>query len=48
MSQIFKILFQAGDVHIFILCCVLFSAHVQLKSLFSGGKIVNGNIWDTL
>ena len=32
MSQIFKILFQTGDINIFVLCGVFFCRHVPLKS----------------
>ena len=35
VSQIFKTLFQPGDVGIPIPCCVLFSGYVQIKSSFS-------------
>ena len=35
MSQIFKILFQTGNIDIFVLHGVYFSRSVQLKSLFS-------------
>ena len=38
MSQIFKILFQIGDINIFVLCGVFFSRYVQLKSSFSDEK----------
>ena len=38
MSQIFKILFQTGDINVFVLHGVFFSAYVQLKSYFSGEK----------
>ena len=48
VSHIFKILFQAGDINIFDLRGVLFSRYVQLKSYFSGGKNISGEIWDTL
>ena len=34
MSQIFKILFQTGDINIFLLRGVFFSKYVQLKSSF--------------
>ena len=34
MFQIFKILFQAGDINIFALRGVIFSRYVQLKSSF--------------
>ena len=32
MFQIFKILFQTGDINIFVLCGVFFCRHVPLKS----------------
>ena len=32
MSQIFKNLFQTGDINIFVSCGVFFSRYVQLKS----------------
>ena len=38
MSQIFKILFQIGDINNFILCSVFFSRYVQLKSFFPDEK----------
>ena len=38
VSQIFKILFQTGDINIFVLCGVFFSRYVQLKSSFSDKK----------
>ena len=38
VSQIFKILFQTGDINIFILRGVFFSRYVQLKSSFSDEK----------
>ena len=38
MSQIFKILFQTGDINIFVLRGVLFSRYVQLKRSFSNEK----------
>ena len=47
VSQIFKILFQTGDINIFVLCCVFFSRYVQLRSSFSNEKN-SGEIWDTL
>ena len=42
VSQIFKILFQTGDVNIFVLRGVFFSRYVQLKSSFSDEKNING------
>ena len=38
VSQIFKILFQTGDINIFLLRGVFFSRYVPLKSSFSGKK----------
>ena len=38
VSQIFKILFQTGDINIFVLRGVFFSRYVQLKSSFSDEK----------
>ena len=46
VSQIFKILFQAGDINVFVLCGVLFSTYVQLKSYFSDVKKLSGEILD--
>ena len=38
VSQIFKILFQTGDINIFVLHGVFFSRYVQLKSSCSDEK----------
>ena len=38
MSQIFKILFQTGDVNNFVLHSVFFSRYVDLESSFSDEK----------
>ena len=38
VPQIFKILFQIGDINIFVLRGVFFSRYVQLKSSFSEEK----------
>ena len=38
VSQIFNILFQIGDINIFVLRGVFFSRYVQLKSSFSDEK----------
>ena len=46
--QIFKILFQTGDVNIFLHRDAFFSRYVQLKSLFSAENNINNEIWDTL
>ena len=48
VSQIFKILFQTGDINIFLLRGVFVSRYVQLKSSFSDDKNINGEILDTL
>ena len=44
VSQIFKILFQTGDINIFLLRGVFFSRYVQLKSSFSDEKNISGEI----
>ena len=38
MSQILEILFQIGDINIFVFRGVFFSRYVQLKSSFSDEK----------
>ena len=38
MSHIFKILFQTGNVKIFVLRGVFFSRYAQIKSAFSDKK----------
>ena len=38
VSQIFKTLFQTGNVDIFILCGIFFGRYAQLKSSFSDKK----------
>ena len=38
VSQIFKILFQTGDVNISVLRGVIFSRHIQPKGSFSDKK----------
>ena len=38
VSQIFKILFQTGDINSFVLLGVIFSRCAQLKSSFSDEK----------
>ena len=38
MSQIFKSLFQTGDINIFVLRGVFFSRYVQIISSFSDEK----------
>ena len=47
VSQIFKTLFQTGDINIFVLRGVFFSRYVQLKSFFSDEKNISGEIWET-
>ena len=44
MSQIFKMLFQTGDINIFVLRGVFFSRYGQLKSFFSDEKNISGGI----
>ena len=44
LSQPFKILFETGDVNVFVLHGVLFSTYVQLKSYFSSEKNISGEI----
>ena len=44
VSQIFKILFQTGDINIFVLRGVFFSRYVQLKSSFSDEKNISDEI----
>ena len=44
VSQIFKILFQTGDINVFVLRGVFFSIYVQLKSFFSDEKNISGEI----
>ena len=38
VSQIFKILFQTGDINIFVLRGVFVSRYIQLESSFSDEK----------
>ena len=44
VSQIFKILFQTGDIKTFVLLGVFFSRYVQLKRSFSDEKSISGEI----
>ena len=44
VPQIFKTLFQTGDIDIFVLRGVFFSRHIQLKSPFSDEKNIGGQI----
>ena len=48
MSQILKILFQTGDINIFVLRGVLHSRYVRLKSSFLEENNISSEIWDTL
>ena len=49
VPQIFKILFQTGDINIFVLRGVFFSSYVRLKTSFPDEKKnISGEIWDTL
>ena len=49
MSQIFKILFQTGDINIFVPCDVFFSRYVQLKLTWQSIKrnSIIGRSWST-
>ena len=47
-SQIFKILFQIGDIDIFVLRGVFFSRYAQLKCSISDEKSISGEILDKL
>ena len=40
MSQIFKILFQTGEINIFVLRGFCFSRYVQLKQHMGGANII--------
>ena len=42
VSQIFKMIFQTGDINIFVLRGVFFSRYVQLKTSFSDEKNISG------
>ena len=44
MSQIFKNLFQTGDINIFVRRGVFFSRYSQVKSSFSDEKNINSEI----
>ena len=44
MSQIFTILFQIGDINIFVLCGVFFSRYVQIKSSFFAEENISGEL----
>ena len=41
-SQVFKILFQTGDINIFVFRGVFSSRYVQLKSSFPDEKYISG------
>ena len=43
-SQIFRALFQTGDINIFVLLGLFFSRYVQLKNSFSDEENINGEI----
>ena len=38
VSQVFKVLFQTGDINIFVIGGVFFSSYLELKSSFSDKK----------
>ena len=44
VSQIFKILFQTGDINIFVLRSVFFSRYVRIKSSFLDEKFISGAV----
>ena len=44
VSQIFKIIFQTGDINIFILRGVISSRYLRLQSLFSDEINITGEI----
>ena len=44
MSQIFKLVFQTGDINICVLLGIFLSRYVQLKSSFSDKKNISGEI----
>ena len=48
VSQIFEILFQTGDINIFVIRGAFFSRYAQLKSSFTDEKKISGEIWDTV
>ena len=43
VTQIFKILFQTGDINIFVFYRVFFSRYFQLKRPFSDEKNISGD-----
>ena len=48
LSQTFKILFQTGNINIFVIPGVLFSKYLQLKSSFSDEKNLKLNLMNIL
>ena len=44
VSQILEVLFQTGDINVFVLRGVFFSRYVQLKSSFSDEKDISCEI----
>ena len=44
VTQIFEILFQTGDINIFVLRGVFFSRYIQLKNYFSDENNISGEI----
>ena len=48
VSQIFKILFQTGEINIYAPRGVFVSRYVQIKSSFPDKKNISGEIRDTL
>ena len=44
--EIFKVLFQTGNINIFFLGDVIFSRYVQLKSSFPNENNISREIWD--
>ena len=44
MPQFFEVVFQTGDISIFVLRSVFFSRYVQLKSPLSDEKNISGEI----
>ena len=45
VSQISKILFQFGDINIFVLLVVSFSRYIQLKRSFSDENNISSEVW---
>ena len=46
VAQIFKILFETGNINNFVFRGVFFSRYVPLKSSFPDEKNISGEIWD--